>query len=61
MIDKRKVKGREAMLANEIYVLQRLDHPNIIKFHEVYQSELYFYICMDKCIGGELMEILPRN
>lgn len=36
MIDKRKVKGREAMLANEIYVLQRLDHPNIIKFHEVY-------------------------
>ncbi|CAD8065616.1 unnamed protein product [Paramecium sonneborni] len=61
MIDKRKVKGRETMLANEIYVLQRLDHPNIIKFHEVYQSELYFYICMDKCTGGELMEGVPKN
>ncbi|CAD8051705.1 unnamed protein product [Paramecium primaurelia] len=61
MIDKKTVKGREAMLANEIYVLQRLDHPNIIKFHEVYQSELYFYICMDKCGGGELMESIPKN
>lgn len=36
MIDKRSVKGKEAMLANEIYVLQKLDHPNIIKFYEVY-------------------------
>ncbi|CAD8071495.1 unnamed protein product [Paramecium sonneborni] len=61
IIDKKKVKGRETMLANEIYVLQRLDHPNIIKFHEVYQSELYFYICMDKCIGGELTDSVPKN
>ncbi|CAD8069403.1 unnamed protein product [Paramecium sonneborni] len=61
MIEKKTVKGREAMLANEIYVLQRLDHPNIIKFHEVYQSELFFYICMDKCGGGELMESIPKN
>lgn len=36
IIDKRKVKGRESFLANEIYVLQNLDHPNVIKFHEVY-------------------------
>jgi calcium-dependent protein kinase len=28
--------GKESMLANEIYILQRLDHPNIIKFYEVY-------------------------
>lgn len=36
IIDKRRVKGKESLLANEIYVLQRLDHPNIIKFYEVY-------------------------
>ncbi|CAD8134409.1 unnamed protein product [Paramecium octaurelia] len=61
MIDKRKVRGREAMLANEIYVLQKLDHPNIIKFYEVYQNELYFYIIMDYCEGGELVERIQKS
>lgn len=36
IIEKKKVKGREDILANEIFILQQLDHPNIIKFHEVY-------------------------
>lgn len=36
MIDKRRVKGKESLLANEISILKRLDHPNIIKFYEVY-------------------------
>lgn len=61
VIDKRAVKGKEPFLANEIFVLKQLDHPNIIKFHEVYQSELYFYICMDYCQGGELVERLAKQ
>ncbi|CAD8051707.1 unnamed protein product [Paramecium primaurelia] len=61
VIDKRRVKGKEALLANEIFVLQQLDHPNIIKFYEVYQSPLYFYICMDYCQGGELVERIAKQ
>lgn len=60
MIDKRRVRGKESLLATEIYILQQLDHPNIIKFYEVYQSELYFYICMDYCPGGELVERIAK-
>lgn len=36
IIEKKKVRGRMDMLANEIFILQKLDNPNIIKFHEVY-------------------------
>ncbi|CAD8062120.1 unnamed protein product [Paramecium sonneborni] len=61
IIEKVKVKGREDILANEIYMLQRIDHPNIIKFHEVYQNNRNFYICMDYCKGGELVEWIPRK
>ncbi|CAK70725.1 unnamed protein product (macronuclear) [Paramecium tetraurelia] len=61
IIERAKVKGREDVLANEIYMLQRLDHPNIIKFHEVYQNNQNFYICMDYCKGGELVEWIPKK
>ncbi|CAD8069397.1 unnamed protein product [Paramecium sonneborni] len=61
IIEKRKVKGREDILANEIYILQKLDHPNIIKFHEVYQNRVNFYICMDYCQGGELVDWIPKK
>ncbi|CAK69353.1 unnamed protein product (macronuclear) [Paramecium tetraurelia] len=61
MIEKSRVSGKETQLANEIYVLQRLDHPNIIKFNEVYQNNLYFYICMEYCEGGELLERIPKH
>ncbi|CAD8148014.1 unnamed protein product [Paramecium pentaurelia] len=61
IIEKRKVKGREDILANEIFILQKLDHPNIIKFHEVYQNKVNFYICMDYCQGGELVDWIPKK
>ncbi|CAD8054893.1 unnamed protein product [Paramecium primaurelia] len=61
IIERVKVKGREEVMANEIYMLKRLDHPNIIKFHEVYQNNQNFYICMDYCKGGELVEWIPKK
>lgn len=32
------------MLLKEIQILKTLDHPNIIKFHEVYEDDKFFYI-----------------
>lgn len=34
------------MLLRELEILKTLDHPNIIKFYEIYQDGLYFYIVM---------------
>lgn len=38
-----------------------MDHPNIIKFYEVYQDELFLYLCMEFCEGGELLEGIARS
>jgi len=37
-------------------ILKRLDHPNIVKFYETYQDDKFFYLVMEYCSGGELLE-----
>lgn len=33
-----------------------MDHPNIVKCHEVFDSQNYFYMVMELCTGGELFD-----
>ena len=40
----------------EINILKNLDHPNIIKVYEFFQSEKYVYIINELCTGGELFD-----
>ncbi|EGR29148.1 protein kinase domain protein [Ichthyophthirius multifiliis] len=49
------------ILLREFETLRTLDHPNIIKFYEVYQDEMFFYICMEYCAGGELLERITQR
>ena len=45
----------------EINILRKIDHPNIIKIYEVYDSNNSLYIVMEECKGGELFDrILER-
>jgi calcium-dependent protein kinase len=44
------------MFLRELQIIKTLDHPNIIKFYEVYHDKMYFYIVMEYCDGGELYE-----
>lgn len=46
----------------EIAITKIIDHPNIIKFFEVFEEPTKVYISMEKCKGGELFEeILKRK
>ena len=45
IIDKKKLKTNEASFMKEIEILKSLDHPNIIKFYEVYRDQTHYYIC----------------
>jgi serine/threonine protein kinase len=47
-----------AELKNEIRTVRRLDHPNIIKFHEVYYGR-NISIIMDHCSGKDLYSRMP--
>ena len=46
---------------NEIEVLMKMDHPNIVKLYEVFESQNSLYLIMEECCGGELFDrILHR-
>jgi len=38
----------------EIETLQKVDHPNIIKYYETYNNSDKIYLCMELCKGGHL-------
>jgi calcium/calmodulin-dependent protein kinase I len=56
VIDKKALKGKEDSLENEIKVLRRLDHPNVVKLLEAYESKLSVYLVMELVTGGELFD-----
>ncbi len=41
---------------NELVILKAMDHPNIIKLHEVYSDKKYYYLVCELCSGGELFD-----
>jgi calcium-dependent protein kinase len=41
-------------LRNEIGILQTLDHPNIVKELEIYETKLNIYLVLEHCSGGDL-------
>ena len=43
-------------LMKEVSILKLLDHPNIIKVYEVYQSKYKLFIITELCTGGELFD-----
>eukprot|EP00339_Tiarina_fusa_P000908 CAMPEP_0116998546 /NCGR_PEP_ID=MMETSP0472-20121206/1577_1 /TAXON_ID=693140 ORGANISM="Tiarina fusus, Strain LIS" /NCGR_SAMPLE_ID=MMETSP0472 /ASSEMBLY_ACC=CAM_ASM_000603 /LENGTH=556 /DNA_ID=CAMNT_0004697725 /DNA_START=11 /DNA_END=1681 /DNA_ORIENTATION=+ len=46
-------------LRNEIDILKGMDHPNIVKAHEVYSYKKQIYIILELCDGGDLYTKLP--
>ena len=49
------------LLKNEIRILSALDHPNIVKYYETYESPNYLYLVTEFCHGGELFKRLTQN
>ena len=48
-------------LMSEIDILIKLDHPNIIKLYEIYETDKYIYLIMELCTGGELFNRIIRK
>ena len=60
-ISKESLGEEKLLLLREVDIFTNLDHPNIVKFFEVYQDEQFFHIAMEFCSGGELLEKLSRE
>jgi serine/threonine protein kinase len=61
-LEKSKMVGGDIkQVKNEIQVLSRLDHPNICKYFETYESPTYIYLVMEYCAGGDLFSRLTSR
>uniref|UniRef100_A0A4W5KPW3 Pregnancy up-regulated nonubiquitous CaM kinase n=1 Tax=Hucho hucho TaxID=62062 RepID=A0A4W5KPW3_9TELE len=55
-IRKRALKDKEGMLENEIAVLRRINHPNIVALEETFETSTKLYLVMTLVTGGELLD-----
>ena len=44
------------LLEEELFILAKVDHPNIVKFHQSFIDYRYVHIVMEFCNGGELFD-----
>ncbi|KAL7074323.1 hypothetical protein ACQ4LE_006213 [Meloidogyne hapla] len=55
-IDKKALKGKEDSLENEIRVLKKLRHNNIVQLYDTFDEKHYVYLVMELVTGGELFD-----
>jgi serine/threonine protein kinase len=47
-------KEDKAALEVEIDIMKQVQHPNIVKMHDIFEDEKYVYIVMELLGGGEV-------
>ncbi|XP_051914038.1 calcium/calmodulin-dependent protein kinase IGb isoform X1 [Hippocampus zosterae] len=58
----KKKQTRDLTLENEIAVLRRIQHENVVGMEDFYESQTHFYLVMQLVSGGELFDrILDRG
>jgi calcium-dependent protein kinase len=56
VLNKKKIGEDIAAIREEVEILTKLDHPNIVRYYETYDDEKYMYFVMEYCPGGELFD-----
>ena len=60
VMNKKKLKDHLDAIQEEVAILTKLDHPNIVKYYETYVDEKYIYLVMEYIDGGELFEKIAK-
>ena len=62
MLNKKNISRTELKaLVNEVNIIKRLDHPNIVKMYEEFEDQKFLYIVTELISGGELFDELLRK
>ncbi|TRY92958.1 hypothetical protein DNTS_014834 [Danionella cerebrum] len=58
IIDKNKCRGKEHLIENEVAILRRVKHPNIIRLNEELDTLSELYLVMELVKGGDLFDAI---
>ena len=62
ILNKEKLKAQtKSSSINEIEILSKLDHPNVIHVEKIVEDEINFYIIMEYCCDGELFDYIVKS
>ena len=50
---------RDSMI-NEIAIMNEINHPNIIQFRAIYETEKEYNVVMELLKGGDLIELIQK-
>jgi len=53
-------KAMKADAINEVTILSKLNHPNIVKYHDSFIDKNFLNIIMEYCSGGDLSYVLKN-
>jgi calcium-dependent protein kinase len=56
MVSSNQEMNSDFLLENELEILKQVDHPNIIKFYEMYVDNKHYHLVTEFCGGGELFD-----
>ena len=59
ILQKSKIDMKD--LLNEIDILSKLTHPNIMQIYEIFDDNVNLYIVSEYCKGGELFDIISKK
>ena len=54
-------KNKDEKTDEEIELLKKLDHPNIVKLFEYFSDDDKYYLITEYCRGGDLSEIIKKK
>jgi len=63
IVEKERLKSdrQKARMLNEIQIMRRLHHPNLVNLFEVIETHFHIYLVMELLIGGELFERIKQR
>jgi len=54
-------KSRRKKVLNEVKIFHNLNHPNILKFFNWYETRNHLWIIVEYCPGGDLLQLIEQD
>ena len=58
---KDELNSNFSKVKSELQILKQLDHPNIVKFLEIFEDSDYFHIVTEYCPNGDLLNYIYNH